>query len=182
MDEDPRTLQYEKEFSQACIRINQAIQAWKPDPEESRPPVVVMEIDGTVLDNRFHKWTMKSRMPPQHAMLFVYSTILEKDIGIIFLTGRTESMEPTTKMNLREANFSNYRYIRYFPSEQFTDYNSDTIVRWKQSERATIAKANYIVACIGPAPGDVEGPPNGEHQFLLPESPELSTSDQCAIL
>lgn len=183
-DKVQQTLAYEKKFAQVCSEAIAFVRYWKPEKDQL-PPVAILDIDGTVLDDRRSKQRFASDAPmPAHApMKLVYNSIMEKDISVIFVTGRSVVYQEDTEYELHWNRFLDYTELHLFP------YNSSPvstvhfrIAAWKLNVRAELSEKYHIVMTMGDQDMDVSGSHAGEKQFRLPAPPSFETESSCIIL
>ena len=129
---------------------------------------VVFDIDETVLSNYEHtkelgfgyvydlyeKWLRQSEAKAIPETKRFYNWLVQKNIKIIFLTGRQAGDFASTKKNLLNEGFTNFDTL-IVRSEQTRKIPA---AEWKAIERERLTKNGYeIIACIGDQWSDLVG-------------------------
>jgi len=162
---------YEESFQCVCNKALDFLEAWEDARvDRSKLSAVILDIDGTVLDDRKStrigdQKLMSAHLPMRH----VYNKILEDGHVVFFVSSRYRKWETATKQTLGLHGFSTYERLCLFPDEW--PRNAYLIWAWKDEMREAIAKEYHILACIGDQQCDVAGSNIGERQFKLPEPP-----------
>ncbi len=134
---------------------------------------VVFDVDETVLSNYEHiketgygyvpelwyNWVNSAKAPAIPEVLEFYKNIVDKNIKIIFLTGRkSESYEATIK-NLKETGFTEFDTLIC----KSKTYDGAPAGNYKRIERTVMTEKGYkIIACVGDQWSDMQGENTGE--------------------
>ncbi len=140
---------------------------------------IVFDVDETVLSNfevmkkdnfcydkeEWDNWISEIRCKAVPHMLSLYKFVLAKKGKIVFLTGRRDTQQEATAINLRAEGFLNYdTLITRNPDE----YDL-TALKYKSKVRQELEKKGYqIQATIGDQQSDLEGIYNGKVQIKIP--------------
>ncbi len=140
---------------------------------------IVFDVDETVLSNfevmkqgdfcydkeEWDNWISEIRCKAVPHMLSLYKFLLAKKAKIVFLTGRRDTQQEATAINLRAEGFLNYdTLITRNPDE----YDL-TALKYKSKVREELEKKGYqIQATIGDQKSDLEGIYNGKVQIKIP--------------
>jgi len=140
---------------------------------------IVFDVDETVLSNfevmknddfcydkeEWDNWISEVRCKAVPHMLSLYKFVLAKKGKIVFLTGRRDTQQEATAINLRAEGFLNYdTLITRNPDE----YDL-TALKYKSKVRQELEKKGYqIQATIGDQQSDLEGIYNGKVQIKIP--------------
>jgi predicted secreted acid phosphatase len=139
-----------------------------------KPQLVVLDIDGTVIDDTVVvKGTSHNQeIPP---MLEFYKFLRGSGYTIIFLTARQERFRDLTIENLKYVGYAWYEKLVMMPdTSSVFGHPIPVINKWKDEQRKKFKEEGYyLVACVGDQDADVIGEHIGEYQFRLPMPPKV---------
>ena len=167
------------EYDQECSKIIDGAIEHINKIKISPKSVVVFDIDETALSNYqytksigfgyipklWDEWMHEGRAPAIKETKRFYDYLISKNIHVIFLTGRDESVREATRKNLIEQGYAKFDTLimcskneLQLPSAQF-----------KTTKRNELAAKGYdIIACIGDQTGDLVGGNTG-YKIKLPD-------------
>ncbi len=140
---------------------------------------VVFDVDETVLSNyevmkkdnfcynkqEWDEWISEIRCKAVPHMLSLYKFVLAKKAKIVFLTGRKDTQQEATAINLRAEGFLNYDTLITRSQDEY-DLSA---LKYKSKVRQELEKNGYqIQATIGDQQSDLEGIYNGKVQIKIP--------------
>ena len=138
---------------------------------------IVLDIDETALTNlahmkemdfgyipeRWDAWVANHHAPAFEPVLAIHRQARRLDIGVFFITGRTEKDRPGTESNLRASGYGDYAQLYLKPDDA-----KEPTVAFKTAVRKKIESEGWtIIANIGDQQSDLEGGA-AERTFKLP--------------
>ncbi|WP_426442196.1 HAD family acid phosphatase [Bradyrhizobium genosp. P] len=113
----------------------------------------------------FTQWVMKGSARPIEPALKLFEAAKAKNVAVIFITGRKDSVRDATILNLDHAGFEGWSELRTRPNRD----DVDTVEAYKSAERTKVeAKGYTIIANVGDQLSDVRGEPTGKCVFKVP--------------
>ena len=163
-----------KVTTQAIAWINWRSQHAKP----SEKAVIVFDIDETTLSNwpylmvhnygfdtqSINEWIQRGQCPVIAPSKNLYDDAIQKNVAVIFITGRPEKLRAATIKNLKAAGYTHYACLIMEPN----DYKQPSVISFKSNARQSLTNKGYtIIANIGDQWSDLR---NGysERVFKLP--------------
>jgi len=159
---------YERELSQIIENAKSEISKINVDENT----VAIFDVDDTVLGSyeytksmgfgytpkTWHEWMVEGKPEAVPHMKEFIGWLTDKNISIIFLTGRKDITFEATKRNLIRDGFTEFdTLICRSPG----NYKLKA-VDYKSSEREKLTENGYnIIACFGDQASDIEGPNTG---------------------
>lgn len=143
-----------------------------PEPEPKKPDLVVFDIDGTALDDRFkgHKQSPINDLKRHEPVYLLYRHLIILGYKIVFLTGRLEGSSPYLIKNLLDEEYDSIQGLILCPKE--IERTSQAIAVWKDLIRESLKQHFNLVAVIGDQAMDTEGIHIGDYQIRLPAPPD----------
>lgn len=141
---------------------------------------LILDIDETTLSNyqemagtgfgynsaAFNAWVESAQAPAIPGTLRLYNEAQRLGVGVLFITGRSESERAATEKNLRAQGFDGWQdLIMRRPGQE-----SGTASRFKQAARADLIARGYTLALsVGDQWSDLKGKPEAEYSVKYPD-------------
>jgi len=138
-----------------------------------KPQLVVLDIDGTALDDSSRMVDVPQFYAPFQPILDLYEFLLDHEYHIVFLTGRQEAHRDTTQKNLKHVGYGRYDSLLMVPDDGYSRLGVPEIGNWKDLQRCQLKEIHnyHLVACVGDQDMDTRGEHIGEYQLRLPPPP-----------
>lgn len=135
------------------------------EKDKTERPVVVMDIDETVLSNfeimqkmnycytpsYWKEWVRQADAPAITPMLRLFRALSDHDIPVVFLTGRNETMRSLTAQNLEQAGYDDWHSLLMAPAGT----PGDSVGEYKKRSMETLVGQGWtIIATFGDQQGD----------------------------
>ena len=166
--------EYEKSIKEIC-EIASAFLKARDKTDDQKPGLVVLDIDGTALDDRRKGRKNEGLMSRHDPVHLFYEGAIGLGYEVVFLTARM-SYNNHAQKNLTTEGYGAHEII-YSPTSVERDMSA--LALWKDYAREELEKKYTLVVCMGDQPMDVCGKHIGEQQYLLPEPPKHQQA--CAI-
>ena len=159
---------YERELSQIIENAKSEISKINIDENTA----AIFDVDDTVLGSyeytksmgfgytpkTWHEWMVEGKPEAVPHMKEFIGWLTDKNISIIFLTGRKDITFEATKKNLIRDGFTEFDTLICRSPENY----KLKAVDYKSKEREKLTKRGYnIIACFGDQVSDIEGPNTG---------------------
>jgi 5'-nucleotidase (lipoprotein e(P4) family) len=162
----------EKEYEKAIQKMQKQLDLQIKNSKGKNNVAVVFDIDETILSNYPHmkmldfgyipelwdKWVDEAKAPVIKPTKKLYDYLVNKNIKIIFITGRYADQYEKTKKNLNDLGIENFDTI----ITKSRNGNNITTGKYKEQKREELVKKGYqIIACVGDQWSDMEGKNTG---------------------
>lgn len=146
--------------------------------------VLVLDIDETSLSNMVYlkdqnygskpfdsevwrKWIEQSRSRPMQPMVRLAQEVQQRNVSIVFITGRRETSRNSTLSNLRSAGYSDW--ILLMMRSETIQGEGETALAYKTRCREHLAASGYrILGSVGDQWSDINGGFTGSGTFKMP--------------
>jgi predicted secreted acid phosphatase len=113
----------------------------------------------------FTQWVLKASARPIEPARKLFEAAKARNIAVIFITARKDSVRDATILNLDHAGFSGWSELRTRADRD----DVDTVEAYKSSERIKVEAEGYtIIANVGDQVSDIRGEPTGKCVFKIP--------------
>lgn len=165
---------YEEEIE----KVIEAAKDYFKDISEEENSVVIFDVDETALSNYelnkkldfgyipelWDKWIDEAKSPAIDAVKNFYNFLLEKNIKIIFITGRPDYQYKSTYKNLVEKGYTKFDTLITRNSSQY----KINAVDFKSERRKELVEKGYkIIGTVGDQWSDLKGEYHG-YQVKIP--------------
>jgi predicted secreted acid phosphatase len=163
------TSSYTEELSKMATDFNKHVTFNPKVFEHSHPPLVVFDIDETLLNNydlykkdnfvydadSWSKWTEEADAPAVAPIVDVLHTLNENNIAVALITGRHEASRNGTLTNLERVGITPEHYVTLVLRNE--EESKLTAAEYKARHRKAFSEDYSVVGCVGDQYSDCAG-------------------------